>query len=61
MHWSEFIGGDVSQTIPYKWQKRFNGSTVTVEDRMDNPVKESYIKQLEEKIPDFVRAYEPDG
>src|SRR5579871_5390171 len=25
MHWSELIGGDVSLTIPYDWQKLFNG------------------------------------
>ena len=24
MHWSEFIGGEISMTIPYEWQVKFN-------------------------------------
>ena len=28
--WSEFIGGDVIETIPYKWQQRFNNSSIAV-------------------------------
>ena len=59
--WSEFIGGDVSETIPYKWQKRFNNSTVTVENRMDIPVEDKYLSELKAKLPDFNRAYEADG
>ena len=38
MHWSEFIGGDLILTIPYKWQLQFNASDVEVKERMDNPV-----------------------
>ena len=61
LHWSEFIGGDVVLTIPYKWQKRFNASDVTVKERMDNPVDSAIIEELRKKFPDFIRAYEPDG
>lgn len=59
--WSEFIGGDVSLTIPFKWQKRFNGSDITVENRMDTPVDPVIIDKLKKHFPDFVKAYEPDG
>lgn len=59
-HWSEFIGGDVTETIPCKWQKRFNGSSVTVENRMDNPVDPAILEQLR-TIPDFNKAFDADG
>lgn len=61
LHWSEFIGGDVVLTIPYKWQKRFNGSDVEVRPRMDDPVDETIVTELLSKFDDFKRAYEPDG
>jgi transaldolase len=61
MQWSEFIGGEVSLTIPGGWQKRFNASDVTVENRMSKPVDPAIIAELSKKFPDFVRAYEPYG
>lgn len=60
-HWSEFIGGDVVCTIPYKWAKRFNESDVTVQNRIDTPVDPAIIRELSAKFDDFRRAYEPDG
>jgi len=60
-HWSEFIGGDVSMTIPPMWVRRFVGSDITVENRMDTPVDERLIAQLQKHFPDFERAYQPDG
>ena len=57
LHWSEFIGGDMIMTIPYKYQKRFNESDVEVKARMDNPVNPDYIAELR-KLPDFVKAYD---
>ena len=61
LHWSEFIGGDVVLTIPYKWQKRFNASDVTVENRIDNPVDQAIIDGLYDHFPDFRRGYDEDG
>jgi transaldolase len=61
LHWSELIGGDVSMTIPYAWQRRFNASTVEVRPRFDHPAPPAYVEQLLALVPDFGRAYEPDG
>ena len=61
MHWSEFIGGDVVISPPCKWQRRFNASDVTVEDRMSRPVDEKIVNELVKKFPDFVRAYTDGG
>ncbi len=61
LHWSEFIGGDVSLTIPYAWQRRFNASVVEVRPRWDDPAPAAHVAELLARIPDFGRAYEPDG
>jgi len=61
MHWSELMGGDVIISPPCKWQKRFNASDVTVENRMERPVDGKIVSELEKKFPDFVRAYSDGG
>ena len=60
MHWSEFVGGDVVVSPPFSWAKLINDSDYKVEERMDIPVHEDIMKTLL-SIPEFVRAYEPDG
>ena len=57
LHWSEFIGGDMVMTIPYKYQKMFNGSDIEVIARIDDPVDPAYIEELR-KLPDFVKGYD---
>ena len=61
MHWSEFIGGDLSLTIPYDWQVKFNASNIEVKSRIDNPVDPKIIAELTAKVPAFVQAYEEKG
>jgi transaldolase len=61
LHWSELVGGDVVISPPYKWQKRFNGSDVTVANRIETPVDPKIVNELRKKFPDFERAYTEDG
>jgi transaldolase len=61
LHWSEFIGGDVVISPPYKWQLRYNMSDVAVVPRIDNPVDPMIVGELEKKFVDFRRAYAEDG
>lgn len=61
LQWSEFIGGELSLTIPCGWAKRFNGSDVTVESRIDKPVDPQIISELSRKFPDFRKMYDADG
>lgn len=61
LHWSELIGGDVSMTIPAPWQRLFNASAVVVTDRWSDPVPAEHVAELEARVPEFVKAYEPDG
>jgi transaldolase len=61
LHWTELVGGDVSMTMPHAWQVRFNASGIDPEPRMDEPVDPALIADMLDRIPDFRRAYEPDG
>lgn len=61
LHWTEFVGGDITLTIPYIWQRRFNASNVKPELRMNIPVDEHIIEQLRNGFSDFIKAYEEDG
>jgi transaldolase len=60
-HWSELIGGDMVQTMPWEWQVRANQSGLAPVSTIDTPVDPSIVAELAAKVPDFVRAYEPDG
>jgi transaldolase len=61
LHWTELVGGDVILTIPYAWQLRFNASGIDPQPRMAEPVDPAIITELSARLPDFRRAYEPDG
>jgi transaldolase len=61
LHWTELVGGDVVITMPYAWQVRFNESGIAPTPRIDEPVDPSLVAELLERIPDFRKAYEPDG
>jgi transaldolase len=61
LHWTELVGGDVVLTMPHAWQVRFNASGIAPEARIDVPVAPSLIDDLLNRVPDFRRAYEPDG
>jgi transaldolase len=60
-HWSDFIGGDGVISPPYLWQKRYNASDITIENRMDIPVNAGIIAELQNKFVDFSRAYDEKG
>jgi transaldolase len=61
LHWSQFIGGDVVISPPWKWQERFIASDITADCRMDDPVDPAIICELSEKFRDFRRSYDVDG
>jgi transaldolase len=61
LHWTELVGGDVTLTMPHQWQRRFNALAIDLEDRFQEPVPPAYVEELLARIPDFERAYEPEG
>jgi len=61
LHWSELIGGNIIHTIPYKWQKRYNNSTVEIKNTAEQEIDPKIIKELIYKFEEFRKAYEPEG
>ena len=61
MHWSEFVGGDVVVSPPFAWQQSINASGLKAVNRIDEPVDPAIIRALYDNIPDFRRAYDPEG
>lgn len=60
-HWTEFVGGEVTLTIPWEWQVKYNESEVKPAPRMQIPVSEEILEALYTKLPDFRRAYDENG
>jgi transaldolase len=60
-HWSQIIGDDVLQTVPYTWWTKFNTSTTVPKITLAQPVDALVIDELTAKFPDFRRAHELDG
>jgi len=61
LHWTELVGGDIVMTMPHAWQVRFNASGIEPVNRIDVPVDPHLVDDLVRRVPDFRRAYEPDG
>jgi transaldolase len=61
LHWTELIGGDIVMTMTHAWQVRFNESGLDPVPRFSEPVDAALVAELLAWLPDFRRAYEPDG
>ncbi|HUB31616.1 MAG TPA: transaldolase family protein [Bryobacteraceae bacterium] len=59
-HLTELAGADLIMSIAPGWQKPFVTKDYPRESRIACPIPADVIERLE-KIPEFVRAYEPDG
>ncbi len=59
-HWTEFVGGDVVLAMPWEWQVKANRSGIEPGPNINRQVDFEIVSVLK-AIPDFVRAYEPDG
>ena len=59
-HLTEMAGGKLLYTINTRVQDMILAADPSQEERISNPVPQNVLNQLM-KIPEFVRAYEPDG
>jgi transaldolase len=60
-HWSQIIGREVLQTVPYTWWTKFNTSETQPTLTLDQPVDEEIVVELRAKFPDFIRAHDENG
>ena len=59
-HTTELAGGEVIMSITPGNQEQLLAPGVVREQRIDKPIAPDVLARLQ-TIPDFVRAYEPDG
>lgn len=59
-HWTALVGGDLLATIPTGFQKKINGSQISVKSMIEEPVNAKYLEQLM-TVDAFVKAYNEDG
>ena len=60
-HWSQIIGRDVLQTVPYAWWTKFNVSATVPALTLERPVDSAILAELRAKFPDFLRANDENG
>ncbi len=59
--WTELAGLDIVLTVPPAWQRRIEQAGLDAGDRADVPVDPAIVGELNDCLPDFRHAYEPDG
>ncbi|MDA0348592.1 MAG: transaldolase [Verrucomicrobia bacterium] len=60
VQWSEIIGPDVLQSIPYGWWKKYNEAEITPRLSLNEPMDKTILSELM-KFDDFKQAYYEDG
>jgi transaldolase len=60
-HWSQIIGREVLQTVPYSWWTKFNTGSTAPALTLEQPVDSAIVAELRAKFPDFIRAYDEQG
>ncbi|MSU66789.1 MAG: transaldolase [Opitutus sp.] len=60
-HWSQIIGREVLQTIPYTWWTKFNSAATVLRLTINDPVDDAILAELRVKFPDFAKAHDVDG
>jgi len=58
---SELVGGDLVISPPFEWQQKINDNGLDLPRRIDTPVDPAILDELTRRLPEFSRAYEPDG
>ena len=60
-HWSQIIGREVLQTVPYSWWTKFNVSATRPALTLEQPVDPAILAELRAKFPDFIRTHDENG
>ena len=47
-------------TIPYNWHLKINGCDVEVKSRIDEPIKQEYMNELN-KLSEFKKSFDEKG
>lgn len=58
---AELVGGDLVVSPPFEWQRKINDNGLDLPRRIEEPVDPAILDELTRRLPEFSRAYEPDG
>ena len=59
--WSQIIGPNVLQSIPYTWWKEFQAADCSIGETVTQPVDEDAILKLREAFPEYDQVYQAEG
>lgn len=60
-HFSDLVGGDMHITINWSTAAELLETAPPINDSIAEPTDERVLAELHDKLPDFRRAYDPDG
>lgn len=61
LHFSELVGGDVVLSPPDKWATKIDRIPAPYREMLNADVDDQILSRLMRGLPEFRRAYEPDG
>ena len=62
LQWSQIIGRDVLQSIPYRWWKQFQFADCPVSETVLDPIDDSRVEQLRAAFPnEYDAVFQADG
>ncbi len=59
--WSQIIGRNVLQSIPYRWWKEFQFADCKISETVLAPIDESRVAELRSVFPEYDKVFQPDG
>ncbi len=60
-HFTELLGSKMHVTLNYSTIEELNKMAPPIVPRMDTPTDPGVVEELRRKLPDFARAFDPDG
>ncbi len=61
-HFTGLVGGNADITINWKsTSEELLELNLPIEDKLNTPINEEYVKILKDSLPDYILAYEPDA
>ncbi len=61
LQWSQIIGKQVLQSIPYDWWRAFSKSDFVIRETLKDEEDPVILAELQEKFPDFAKVYQSNG
>ena len=61
LQWSQIIGQNVLQSIPYRWWKDFQFANCAISETVSDPIDDARVRELQSVFPEYELVYQQDG